>query len=128
MALLGEISIPAAELYVLRFCVTKSKLGGPIAAKRYRPLLEFAQLEWAPRTKGFDHVLLDREPVATLTDEHFNLIQLNAAGFGQLFVWFPPRAQPSGDEGRLLVRAGVPLKFVVQKIGVYIRDVSKYNG
>lgn len=128
MGLVADVSIPAAELYLLRFCVGRSKHGVPIAPKRYRALLEFAQIDWAPRRRGHDHVLLDREPVEALTSAHFTLIQSNAFGFGQLFEWFPPRMQPSGDEGRLLVRAGVPLKFVVQKIGVYNRHVSKYNG
>lgn len=124
MALLGEVTIPAAELYLLRFCVTTTRRHVPIASKRYRPLLEFAQIDWLPRSFGTDFVQIDREPVGRLTSAHFNVIQTCASGFGQLFEWFPPRALPSGDEARLLVRAGVPLKFVPHKIGVYNGRVS----
>lgn len=127
MALISELSIPAAELYFRRFCAQELKTHVIIAHPKYRPLVEFANIDWRPRTKAQDHVLLDDGLVPVLTSGHFNLIQANASAFGQMFVWFPPRTQPSGDEGRLLVRAGVPLKFVPQRIGVYIRGVTKYN-
>ncbi len=128
MGILADVSIPAAELYLMRFAITLSKRRITICNRRFCALLDFAQLEWTPKSAGTVYVNTDRPPIEQLTDEHFNLIQSNAFGFGQLFVWFPPRTQPSGDEGRLLVRADVPLKFVVQKIGVYIGGVSKYNG
>lgn len=111
MGQLADLTIPAAELYVLRFCVELSVRRVPVVRRVYRSLLEFAQITWSPQNRGKDRVLLDKPPVGRLTSSHFNLIQSNAIGFSQLFVWFPPRTQPSGDESRLLVRAGVHLKF-----------------
>lgn len=115
MALIAELSIPAAELYLRRFCLRKTRDHIIVAPKFYRPLIEFAELDWRTKSKSLVYVALDDGLVPVLTSGHFNLIQANASALSQLAVWFPPRTQPSGDEGRLLVRAGVNLNLWYKK-------------
>jgi hypothetical protein len=119
MPLFSHLSIPAAELYVLRFVLTKNERSVLTCHQKYAPLIEFAELEFAPAKKKRILVSADRQVIGRLTSTHLNLIQANANAWTQLFVWFPAvRRFEDGDEARLLLRAGVDLGMAVMGAGV----------
>jgi hypothetical protein len=111
MAHIAPISVQTMELYVRRFCLRKDRRQMIYTHRKYAPLVDFADLDWAATKGSKIHVSAEAQPIERLTSAHFNLIQRDAKGLTHLFVWFPPYNRLESDEARLMQRAGVVVTY-----------------
>lgn len=108
MALLAPISLPAVEMYLLRFVVQLGRHNTLECERLYAPLVTYAEMDWTFGKTNKILVASDQPVLNVLTSDHFNLIQMNAEGLNHLVVWYPPRRRLQNiAEARIMIRAGM---------------------